>query len=256
MAIFVIVLIDDKTSWTKPVRAALFSAASPFYKLSNTPNELEAWGEERLLSRADLIEQNRALKTESLILQRKLQRMAALTAENGRLRALLNSAKQVEQRVTISELIGVEPDPRSHIVIVNRGESDQVHEGQSVIDASGMMGQVVAVGYNTAKVMLITDQRHAIPVLINRTGERAIAEGTGDINRLRVRHLSPTTDIRVGDLLVSSGLGGRFPVGYPVAEVVQVDGGPGKTFLEVQAKPLARLSQSRYMLLLRDADEL
>ncbi len=253
---FGLILVDHHyPSVLKPIKAALFSAASPFYKLSNTPRDVEAWGEAHLLSRADLIERNRALETEALILQRKLQRMAALTAENGRLRALLNSAKRVEQRVTISELIGVEPDSRSHIVIVNRGENDGVHVGQSVIDASGMMGQVVVVGYNTAKVMLITDQRHAIPVQINRTGVRAIAEGTGDINRLRLRHLSPTTDIRKGDLLVSSGLGGRFPVGYPVAEVIDVEGGPGMTFLEVQAKPLARLSQSRYMLLLRDVDE-
>jgi len=248
-------LINHNTQLLQPIRAVLFSAASPFYKLSNSPDSVGRWAEEQLLSRADLIEQNRALKTESLILQRKLQRMAALTAENGRLRALLNSAKQVERRVTISELIGVEPDPRSHIVVVNRGSSEGVHVGQSVIDASGMMGQVVEVGFNSAKVMLITDQRHAIPVQINRTGVRAIAEGTGDIYQLRLRHLSPTTDIREGDLLVSSGLGGRFPVGYPVAEVVKVKGGPGLTFLEVTAKPLARLSQSRYMLLLREGNE-
>jgi rod shape-determining protein MreC len=184
-----------------------------------------------------------------LIHQRKLQQLASLAAENVRLRQLLNASQILQDTVLIAELIGVSPNPLSHKVIINRGSHDGAFKGQPVLDAFGLMGQVTEVGENASTVLLISDATHAIPVQVNRNGVRAIAEGTGDLNSLSLRHVSANTDIRAGDLLVSSGMGERFPVGYPVAEVMQVVRDPGKAFLTVIAKPMAKLDRSRHLLL-------
>jgi len=155
-------------------------------------------------------------------------------------------------KVLIAELIGVSPDPNVHKVIVDKGEDDGVYIGQALVDAKGLMGQVVSVGYFSSEVLLITDTTHALPVQINRNGVRLIVEGVGSLYELAVRHVSNTVDIQEGDLLVSSGLGQRFPVGYPVAEVVEVSFDPGKAFARVVAKPMAELNRSRHVLLVFD----
>jgi rod shape-determining protein MreC len=155
--------------------------------------------------------------------------------------------------VLVAELIGVSPNPLSHTVVINRGANEGVFEGQPLLDAFGLMGQVIEVSEHSSRVLLISDATHALPVQVNRNGVRAIAEGTGDLNRLRLRHVSNTTDIREGDLLVSSGLGKRFPVGYPVAEVESVVRDPGQAFATVIARPMARLDRSRHVLLVFDS---
>ncbi len=179
-----------------------------------------------------------------------MAKMAALTAENARLRQLLNSAAYVEDRVVIAELTGVAPDPVRHRVVIDKGASAGVRVGQAVIDAHGLVGQVVEVSRFFSRVLLITDQTHAVPVQVNRNGVRAIAEGGGRIDQLELANVAATTDIRVGDLLVTSGLGGRFPAGYPVAQVHEVVEDPGEPFLTVRARPTARLDQSRHLLLI------
>lgn len=198
--------------------------------------------------------ENAALKSELLVHQRKLQQMAALVAENVRLKQLLNSAEMVDDQVLIAELIGVSPDPTRHSVLINRGANDGVYVGQAVLDAQGLMGQVTQVASSTARVLLITDSSHALPVQVNRNGVRTVAEGVGDLYRLRLRHVATTVDIHEGDLLVSSGLGGRFPVGYPVATVVAIEERPGQPFTEVMVEPKAELDRSRYLLLVFDRD--
>ncbi len=202
-----------------------------------------------MASPVDLQAENAELKTQVLILQRKSQQMAALAAENVRLRQLLNASNILQETVLIAELIGVSPNPLSHQVIISRGSNEGVFKGQPVLDAFGLMGQVVEVSPESSSVLLISDATHAIPIQVNRNGVRAIAEGTGDMTSLSLRHVSANADIRVGDLLVSSGLGNRFPVGYPVAEVKQVVRDPAKAFLTVTAKPMARLDRSRHLLL-------
>ncbi len=232
-----------------PLREKLSPLATPFYKITDIPRRLGDWVEEVMASPTDLQAENENLKTQVLILQRKSQQMAALAAENVRLRQLLNASNLLQETVLIAELIGVSPNPLSHQVIINRGSTTGVYKGQPVLDAFGLMGQVIEVSPDSSTVLLISDATHAIPVQVNRNGVRAIAEGTGDMNRLSLRHVSANTDIKVGDLLVSSGLGDRFPVGYPVAEVDQVVRDPAKAFLTVTAKPMARLDRSRHLLL-------
>ncbi len=244
-----LILVSLYTDWLAPVRAQLGAVATPFYWVTDLPSRIGDWSGDTLATRQELREENEALKSELLILQRKLQQMAALAAENVRLRRLLGSSDMLQDNVLVAELVGVSPNPLSHSVVINKGRQDGVYDGQPVLDAFGLMGQVVEANPSSSRVLLITDTSHALPVQVNRNGVRAIVEGTGYINRLRLRHVSNTTDIRVGDVLVSSGLGERFPVGYPVAEVEQVVRDPGQSFSTVIARPMARLDRSRHLLL-------
>jgi rod shape-determining protein MreC len=246
MALVVVGLYTDRL---EPLREQLARLVTPFYQLTNVPNRINDWRKDTFVSQTDLKSENAALKTELLIHQRKLQQLASLAAENVRLRQLLNASQTIQDTVLITELIGVSPNPLSHKVIINRGDKDGAFKGQPVLDAFGLMGQVIEVGESSSTVLLISDATHAIPVQVNRNGVRAIAEGTGDLNSLSLRHVSANTDIRAGDLLVSSGMGDRFPIGYPVAEVLTVERDPGKAFLTVIAKPMARLDRSRHLLL-------
>lgn len=247
-----LILVNLYTPWLKPARQKLNFLAVPFYQLADIPRRVDEWSGVALASDTDLRAENERLKTELLIHQRKLQQMAALAAENVRLRQLLNATDMLQDKVLIAELIGVSPNPLSHIVMINRGSKEGVYEGQAVLDAFGLMGQIIEVDEDSSRVLLISDSTHAIPVQVNRNGVRAIAEGTGDLNRLNLRHVSINADIREGDLLVSSGLGERFPVGYPVAEVEQVVRNSGQAFARVIARPMARLDRSRHVLLVFD----
>lgn len=247
-----LILASLYTPWLKDIRQKLNFLAVPFYQFADAPRRLSDWADTAFASDKDLRLENERLRSELLIHQRKLLQMAALAAENVRLRQLLNARDMLQDKVLIAELIGVSPNPLSHVVIVNRGTRDGVYENQPVLDAFGLMGQVIEVDENSSRVLLISDATHAIPVQVNRNGVRAIAEGTGDLNRLNLRHVSINADIREGDMLVSSGLGERFPVGYPVAEVEQVVRNSGQAFARVIARPMARLDRSRHVLLVFD----
>lgn len=248
-----VALIYLFTDWLHPLRQHALDAVAPFYRVSSFPNKVDDWADNRLLSREKLIQDNESLRTENLVLKRKIQLNASLAAENVRLRQLLNSAETLEDRVLIAEIVGRSPDPMMHQLIVNRGKEHGVYNGQALVDAKGLMGQVVEVGKRSAKVLLITDSTHALPVQINRNGEQLIAEGVGGRTYgLALPFVANTLDIAVGDLLVSSGLGQRFPVGYPVAEVIEVVRDPSKRFARVITKPMADISRSRHALLVFD----
>jgi rod shape-determining protein MreC len=252
LAMILLIFIGLKTSWLKSIRQQLNFLIVPFYQLTDIPRRFNDWSDDVFASQSDLRSENESLKIELLIHQRKLQQMAALAAENVRLRQLLNATDMLQDKVLIAELIGVSPNPISHTVIINRGSKEGVYERQPVLDAFGLMGQIIEVDEENSRVLLISDSTHAIPIQVNRNGVRAIAEGTGDLNRLNLRHVSINADIREGDLLVSSGLGDRFPVGYPVAEVEQVVRNSGQAFARVIARPMARLDRSRHVLLVFD----
>jgi rod shape-determining protein MreC len=252
IAMVALILAGLYTPVLKEIRQKLNFLAVPFYQFADVPRRLGDWSDTTFASDKDLRLENERLRNELLIHQRKLLQMAALAAENVRLRQLLNARDMLQDKVLIAELIGVSPNPLSHVVIINRGSNDGVYENQPVLDAFGLMGQVIEVDESTSRVLLISDASHAIPVQVNRNGVRAIAEGTGDLNRLNLRHVSINADIREGDLLVSSGLGERFPVGYPVAEVEQVVRNSGQAFARVIARPMARLDRSRHVLLVFD----
>lgn len=247
-----LILVGLYTPLLSSVRQQLNFLTTPFYQVTDIPRRISEWGGDALTPQANLKAENDQLRTELLIHQRKLQQMAALAAENVRLRQLLNATDMLQDKVLIAELISVSPNPLSHLIVINRGSSDGVYEGQPVLDAFGLMGQVIHVDEETSRAMLISDPTHAIPVQVNRNGVRAIAEGTGDLNQLNLRHVSINADIREGDLLVSSGLGERFPVGYPVAQVEQVIRNSGQAFARVVARPMARLDRSRHVLLVFD----
>ncbi len=241
------------TDWLAPLKRQAQDIVAPLYWVSSLPSKIDDWSDNRLLSRERLIQENESLRTENLVLKRKLQLNASLAAENVRLRQLLNSAETLEDRVLIAEIIGRSPDPMMHQIIVNRGTEHGVYRGQALVDAKGLMGQVVEVGKRSSKVLLLTDSRHALPVQINRNGEQLIAEGQGGrSHELALPYVANTLDIVVGDILVSSGLGQRFPIGYPVAEVIEVVKDPSKRFARVITKPMADINRSRHALLVFD----
>lgn len=242
-------VVDARFAVLKPVRSQMGLVLMESYAVTDVPQRLWQGVASQFGSRTELAAENEKLKTEALLLQGRLQKLAALTEQNVRLRELLNSSALVNEKVEVAELIGVDPNPFTHRILINKGERDGVVLGQPVLDARGLMGQVVELMPYTARVLLLTDTTHSIPVQVNRNGLRAIASGTGNPERLELRHVADTADIKEGDLLVSSGLGQRFPAGYPVATVSEVIHDSGQPFAIVRAIPTAALNRSRYLLL-------
>jgi len=244
-----LMVVDARFTVLKPLRSQMSLVLMQSYWVVDLPQRLYQGVASQFGSRTELIAENEKLKTEALLLQGRLQKLAALTEQNVRLRELLNSSALVNEKVEVAELIGMDPNPFTHRIIINKGERDGVVLGQPVLDARGLMGQVVELMPYTSRVLLLTDTTHSIPVQVNRNGLRAIASGTGNPERLELRHVADTADIKEGDLLVSSGLGQRFPAGYPVATVKEVIHDSGQPFAIVRAVPTAALNRSRYLLL-------
>jgi rod shape-determining protein MreC len=245
----VLMVVDARFTVFKPLRTQMGLLVEPVYWVGRLPLTLWEAATQELSSRNELAAENEKLKAEMLMLQSRVQKLAALTEQNVRLRELLNSSALVDDKVIATELIGVDPNPFTHRILIDKGEKDGAFVGQPVLDARGLMGQVVEVMPYAARVLLLTDTSHSIPVQVNRNGLRAIASGTGNPERLELRHVADTADIKVGDLLVSSGMGQRFPAGYPVAMVNEVIHDSGQPFAIVRAVPTAALNRSRHMLL-------
>lgn len=250
MAISLAIIFSDyKTGYFSSVRYYVSYLVAPIQNLANVPNVFSEWLQSNSRSRAELMEENAQLQAQALLLKRRVQKLISLSAENIRLRELLNSSDLLEESVTVGEIIGVDQDPARHEIIINKGKRDGIYVNLPVLDASGLMGQIIEVGPLTSRAILISDPNHALPVQVNRNSVRAIAVGSGALNRLLLTHVPDTADIVVGDTLVSSGLGQRFPEGYPVGVVTRVDHDPGKAFAIVEAKPSAQLDRSRHVLL-------
>jgi len=252
IAVFICIALMSADKYLEPVhhvRSVLGYLITPVQWVSGIPGQLGVWAEKSAVSRASLQEENDRLRNESLVLKQKVQQMVSLRAENNRLRELLNASELLDDKVQVAELIGVDPDPYTHHIIINKGEKDGVFVGQPILDAQGLMGQVIEVLPFTSRVLLLADSNHAIPVLVNRNGIRAIAVGSGRLDELALIYVPDTADIKEGDLLVSSGLGSRYPRGYPVGTITKVEHDPGEPFAIVSAKPSAQLDRSRYVLL-------
>jgi rod shape-determining protein MreC len=245
----VLILVGQRLEFMTPVRTQLSLVAAPFYWVVDVPSRVVSLFDGMLSSRRELTAENEKLRSEALILNAKLQKYIELRAENVRLRDLMNSSERLNDTVVVAEVIAVASDPNRHQLVVDKGSRDGAFVGQPVIDANGLLGQIIEVGVLQSRVLLITDSAHALPVRVSRNGLRAIAEGTGLIDELTLTHVAATTDIQVGDVLVSSGLGGRFPGGYPVGEVTEVSIDPGQPFAEVRVRPMAQLDRSRNVLL-------
>ncbi len=248
-------IADHNGSRLQRMREALSLVVLPIQALADLPTRLGGWVSETFASRNALLEENDRLRRGNLKLKARLQQFDALQAENMRLRDLLDSSYKIGDRVLIAELVGVDLDPFKQQILIDKGRRSKLFRGQPVLDADAVMGQVTQVNAVNSIVVLITDSSHALPVQVLRNGLRGIAVGTGIIDRLKIPHLPNNADIRVGDRLVTSGLGGRFPPGYPVAEVVSVTHQPGEPFAEVVARPLAHLDRVHEVLLVWSHDQ-
>ncbi|MGY3894554.1 rod shape-determining protein MreC [Aeromonas enterica] len=244
------IVADSRFGVFTHVRVYLSSLVSPLQYMANAPGIMLDTMSTQVQTRAGLIEQTKQQEQQLFTLRSRLLKMDHLEHENQRLRELLGSPVHKESRKMVAELLSVDSDPFSHQVLINKGALDGVYNGQPVINDQGVIGQVLHVGSTTSRVLLITDSSHGIPVRVLRNDLRAIASGSGELDKLELRNLPRNTDVQVGDLLVTSGLGGRFPEGYPVATVTRSDYVEGKPFAQVEAKPLVALDRLRYLLLL------
>lgn len=246
---------DRYTDGASAVRTSLNTIVSPLFYFANLPYELFSWGSENLQSRRSLNQENEQLKTQQLLQSERLQQFAFLEQENSKLRALLGSSKVQENKKLVSQVLSVHSNPYSHQVVINKGLLDQVIEGVAVVDEMGIVGQVTQVGSTTSRVLLMTDIMHATPVRILRNNVRTVVEGIGKINQVKLSHVPHSMDIRIGDILYSSGLGGVFPEGYPVATVTKITRDEGRPFAEVFAEPVAQLDRIRLLVLLWQSGE-
>ncbi len=250
-----LIILDYRQNHLESVRDALSVVAYPFQLFVNLPRTVGTWVDESLATRQTLQADNTGLRAQNLLLNVRLQKLATLESENMRLRELLDSSFKINERVLIAELLAVDLDPFTRRIVINKGSRNGVIEGQTLVDAHGVIGQTIHVGPLSSTAMLITDPSHAVPIQINRNGLRAVLVGTGETDRLELMHVPNTADIKVGDLLVTSGLGGRFPPGYPVARVTAFLPDPRERFAQVAAEPMANIEQSREVLLVWSATE-
>lgn len=249
MVCVVLMFADTRTRFLDPVRLGLGALVTPIQFAADIPARLGTLIDLWLQSEEDVRTVYNQVVDENARLRFRLQRMQALEMENRDLRRILSAPKRGDTRVLVGELLGVSLDPYKQTILVNRGAADGLFVGQAVFDPEGLLGQVSEVMPVTSAVTLITDPGHALPVQASRHGLRAIAMGTGKSDRLRIVYLTPNDDIRKGDRLVTSGLGGRFPAGYPVARVTEVVEDPGEPFLNVTATPIARIGHNKHVLL-------
>jgi rod shape-determining protein MreC len=251
----VLMTVDHRQNHLESLRSILSTLVYPIQYVVNLPVATTHWLSDSLVTRKKLLEKNDRLNVEHLRLNSRLQRFAILEEENKRLRELLESSIELRERVLVAELIEVDLEPFRQQIVINKGRNHGVYDGQPIVDASGIMGQIIHVGPFSSTVLLITDTTHALPVQLNRNGLRAIAVGTGHDSILALEHLPINADMREGDLIISSGLGHRFPRGYPVGTISEIELVPGEPFAKVSVLPSANLGKSREVLLVWPYEE-
>ena len=255
LASIILMVLDHRQNHLDTVRQAIGTAVYPIQIVVDAPFRLWAWLREATTSRNELNLEVSRLQAERLLTNARLQRLSALEAENARLRDLLDARNRVRDEVRVAEIMAVEANPYSHSIVVDIGEREGAYDGQAIVDAVGVIGQIIATGLSTSQAMLISDPSHSLPVEVNRTGLRTIANGTGEFDRLVLPFVTNNADIRTGDLLVTSGLGGAFPAGYPVAVIDTVTRIPQEPFADVTATPSAKLDQVREVMLIWSSPE-
>jgi rod shape-determining protein MreC len=243
-------MLDHRSNYLDTVRMWLGTAANPIYTVVQAPSQAWGWVTGSFADRDRLRVENAELSEQLRVTRVKLLQFDSLRQENLRLRQVREASAGIGGRTMIAEIMRVDVDPFRQRVRINKGAQHGVFPNQPVLDAFGIVGQVVQVDQYTSTVILISDTTHSIPIQVNRNGIRSIAEGTGESNKLSLPYLTVESDVKPGDLLVSSGLDGIFPAGYPVATVSKVERNPADTFALVEAKPLALLDRDREVLLL------
>jgi rod shape-determining protein MreC len=245
-----LMMLDHRGHHLEKIRAGLNTLAYPIQIIASAPAYIGRGVADIFTTRGTLRADNEKLLAERQILLARLQQFEALEQENQRLRQMLVSAALVADKAIAAELVEVSAEPFTRKAVVAKGSQDGIYVGQSVIDAHGIMGQVTQVAGRVSRVTLITDAGHAIPVLNNRSGLRALVFGTGNPDTVKVPYLTANADIKEGDLLVSSGMGETFPPGYPVARVAKIVNDPNESFLAITAKPAAQLNHGKQVLLI------
>jgi len=245
----VLMYLDHRDNHLDTVRDFVGTGLYPLRVFVDAPARLWEWTDDRLQSRTVLQQEVERLRREQQVIRARLLATNALEAENARLRELLEAREQVQDRVRVAEIMSVDANPFRHSLVIDVGSREGAYEGQAIVDQDGVIGQVIEAGPFTSEALLISDPGHALPVEVNRNGLRTIAYGTGEFDRLDVPGLANNADIREGDLLVTSGLGGAFPAGYPVAVVDSITRIPQRAFAEISAQPVARLDQVREIML-------
>ncbi|MFT4994675.1 MAG: rod shape-determining protein MreC [Paraglaciecola sp.] len=245
-----LIVFDHKIDGFGITRVYLNSLVSPLQYLANLPGEVLSASATRLASHRKLLTKNAELTQQAILMSEKLQRVTFLKEENDRLRKLLNSPVRQDARKVVAELMAVDNNPYSHQIVINKGAIHGVYEGQPVLDDRGVVGQIMQVGSTNSRVVLIADVTHAVPVRLARNNVRLVASGSGSLDELFMQHVPHSVDVRVGDVLLSSGLGGIFPEGYPVGQISMIIRDESRPFAQVRAKPIARLNRLKYLLLL------
>ena len=248
-ACITLMFYDHQRGHLQKIHAALSTLVYPMQAAVNAPYALASWAKDTLVAHSALVSENARLRKQLLLDTAQLQQTAALQQENARLRELMHSSAALSGHVVLADMLAVDTDPFRHLIVIDKGADNGVYDGQTLLDAHGIVGQVIQVGPVSAQVALITDPSQAIQVQINRTNQRTLAVGGADVDDLSLPYLTNDTDVKTGDLLVTSGLGGRYPAGYPVAVVTQVHRDPAEPFASVSAHAVANLDHGHEVLL-------
>lgn len=248
----VLMVLDHRNGWLHHARYATAAAIVPIYKLAAAPADWVHAAGTAFTERKTLIDENRQLRETLLLAEARLNRMSAVTHQNVRLKQLLDTQHLLGMHAQLARLIDVQLGPTRDRVMLNVGAREGVHVGQVVIDSHGVMGQIIETLPHASVAMLVIDPDHSVPVTVARTGLRGVAHGTGDADELLVPNLPLSSDVKPGDQLVTSGLGGRFPAGFPVGTITKLEHGASGMFLQAAVKPAAELERSGEVLLLRD----
>ena len=249
-----VIIADSRMGAFTKVRTYMDTAVSPFYFLANGPRQILDSISQTLASRQQLELENKTLHRELMLKNSELLLLGQFKQENARLRELLGSPLRQDEQKMVTQVISTATDPYTDQLVIDKGSVNGVYEGQPVISDKGVVGQVIGVGKITSRILLICDAAHALPIQVLRNDIRVIAAGNGCSEDLQLEHLPANTDIRVGDVLVTSGLGGRFPEGYPVGVVSSVKLDTQRAYTVIKARPTAGLQRLRYLLLLWGAD--
>lgn len=247
-----LMVLDHRGSYLEVLRRTGSALVEPVYRLAAFPADVARATRTAVATQDRLATENRELREQLLLAQARLNRLDTLVAQNARLKDLLEAQKNLGLSVQFARLIDVDLDPFRHRIVLDVGANQGIAVGQPVIDARGIMGQIIEVLPNSSIAMLITDPTHAIPVVVERSGARTIAYGSGAIDRLELPNIPLSADVKAGDRLLTSGLGGRFPAGFPVGEIREVSPDKSGMFAAATARPAAALDRSGEVLLLRD----
>ena len=246
-----LIVLDHRGGWLSRMRAQVALAVQPLWRLAALPGEIGTELRDGVATHAQLQRDNEVLRNALLISGARIARLQTAASDNVRLAGMLGAVRREHFDVQLVPILNVDLDPTHQRLVLDAGSRDGVRMGQSAVDAGGLLGQVVAVTPTTSTLLLLTDPDHALPVLVQRNGIRLVAYGTGRSDRIELANVPISGDVRVGDRVVTSGLGGRFPPGFPVGTVSALRPDESRAFLVGELKPAAQLDRGRDVLLLR-----